>query len=254
MSPVLRRRREWVTFADPVDEAHRWRVDVTFLTSSWRCIFGAGCQGVLTAPAPELEQGCCSYGAHLVDDADRARVEAAAARLTGDEWQLAARGRRLGVFARLPGGGWRTRVVDGACVFLNRPTFAEGAGCALHLGAIRSGCHPHQTKPDVCWQLPLRRTYETDEEGVTISVLSEFGRSGWGDGGADFAWWCTEAPAAYTAAEPVYRSLEPELRAMVGDAVYTQIAAYLDDARHPGSAGRRRHPDATSVTLGTPGG
>ena len=28
-----------------------------------------------------------------------------------------------------------TRVVDGACIFLNRPGFAGGAGCALHLAA-----------------------------------------------------------------------------------------------------------------------
>ena len=44
----------------------------TFLTSNWTCIFGNGCQGVLTGPAPELVQGCCSYGAHLVNKKDAA--------------------------------------------------------------------------------------------------------------------------------------------------------------------------------------
>ena len=59
--------REWVTFDDPKEEGRRWQIDVTFLLSSWECIFGCGCQGVLTEPAPELVQGCCSYGAHFSD-------------------------------------------------------------------------------------------------------------------------------------------------------------------------------------------
>ncbi len=44
--------REWVTFQDPKRKKHVWHVDVTFLTSHWSCIFGNGCQGVLTEPAP----------------------------------------------------------------------------------------------------------------------------------------------------------------------------------------------------------
>ena len=50
---------------------------------SWQCIYGRGCQGVLTGPAPELAQGCCSYGAHFTDDDDADRVEAAARTLAG---------------------------------------------------------------------------------------------------------------------------------------------------------------------------
>ena len=63
-----------------------------------------------------------------------------------------------------------------------------------------------------------------------ISTLTEFGRDGWGEGGDEFCWWCTEAPEAFVdTARPVYRSLEPELRKMLGDKLYTQVAAYLDD-------------------------
>ena len=40
--------REWVTIPVPGKVPKRWMIDVTFLTSSWQCIFGAGCQGVLT--------------------------------------------------------------------------------------------------------------------------------------------------------------------------------------------------------------
>ena len=55
---------EWLSF-DLDDDTYQF--DVTFLTSPWTCIFGRGCPGVLTGPAPELEQGCCSYGAHFTD-------------------------------------------------------------------------------------------------------------------------------------------------------------------------------------------
>ena len=220
--------REWVTFDDPADPSSRWHVDVTFLTSPWRCLFRCGCQGVLTAPAPELEHGCCSYGAHFTGEEDLQRVLAAADRLGPDEWQYAVRGRRQGTTAKIPGGGWRTRLVDGACVFLNRPGFPTGAGCALHQLALREGRHPMTAKPDVCWQLPLRRSDRQEEDGSQSNVLSEFGRKGWGPGGEEFAWWCTEAPEAFTGTIPVYRSMEAELRAMVGDALYEAIAAYLD--------------------------
>ena len=52
-----RASREWVTFADPKEDGRVWQLDVTFLLSSWQCIFGAGCQGVLDQKAPELVHG-----------------------------------------------------------------------------------------------------------------------------------------------------------------------------------------------------
>jgi len=232
--------REWATFPDPDDPKRRWQVDITWLASSWRCLFGCGCQGVLTAAAPELAQGCCSYGAHFSDEADRDRVLAAADQLRPNEWQHRGAGRRRGVTARLAGGGWRTRLVDGACVFLNRPGFGAGAGCALHVLALRQGVHPMVTKPDVCWQLPLRKEDKEESDGTVTTTLSEFARSGWGPGGDEFAWWCTEAPEAFTGAAPVYHSLETELRGMVGDALYEAIAAYLD-RRMAGGTGAERN-------------
>ena len=78
---------EWVSFDDP-DEERTWLFDVTFLASAWTCIFGQGCQGVLTGPAPELVQGCCSYGAHFTGKKDARNVERAAATLTPDLWQF----------------------------------------------------------------------------------------------------------------------------------------------------------------------
>lgn len=217
---------EWVSFEDP-DEDRTWVFDVTFLTSDWTCVYGAGCQGVRTAPAPELEEGCCAYGAHFTDDADRARVEAAAATL-GSAWQLVgAAERRGGAFVRQRDGTWRTRVVDGACVFLNRPGFARGAGCAFHVAARDRGRDPMELKPDVCWQLPLRRVDAADEHGHVTSTVREWKRRDWGDGGAEFHWWCTDAPDAFVGSEPVYVSMRNELVGMVGAAVYDRLAAYL---------------------------
>ena len=241
--------REWVTIPVPGKEIRRWEIDVTFLTSSWRCIFGNGCQGVLTEPAPELEQGCCSYGAHASDRKDKERVERVAAKLSAEEWQHRSAGRKRGVWkSDKRGKEWRTRLVDDACIFLNRPDFPAGPGCALHLHAIGRQVHFSETKPTVCWQLPLRTWDRDEDDGSVTSVLSEFARDGWGEGGQEFAWWCTEAPEAFTAAEPVYRSMEAELRKMIGDDVYEELAKYLD-ARVAAGALPVRHPAEVPVEL-----
>ena len=158
--------REWLTFEDGT-EARTWVFDVTFLLSAWTCIYGAGCQGVLTGPAAELAQGCCSYGAHFTDEQDVARVEAAAATLTAEDWQFRDQGRKRGIVKTNRGGERVTRMVGGACVFLNRPGFDGGAGCALHRAALARQERPMDLKPDVCWQLPLRREDKVEADGRT---------------------------------------------------------------------------------------
>ncbi len=223
--------REWVSFPDPVEE-RTWKFDVTFLLSGWHCIYGAGCQGVLTGPAPELEQGCCSYGAHFTDAADEERVLAAAARLTPAQWQFRRRGLRGGMVRTETDGAIVTRLIDGACIFLNRPGFAGGAGCALHRAAVETERRPMDLKPDVCWQLPLRREDSTDDFGHVTSTVTQWDRRHWGDGGAEFHWWCTSAPEAFAAAgargRPVYQTLREELVALCGVDVYRLAAGYLD--------------------------
>jgi hypothetical protein len=219
--------QEWVSFADP-DEDRTWLFNVTFLLSRWHCIYGAGCQGVLTGPAPELEQGCCSYGAHFTDAADSERVRAAASRLTASQWQFRNRGRRNGMFKTDEDGATVTRLVDGACIFLNRPGFAGGAGCALHRGALEARERPMDWKPDVCWQLPLRRQDHTDDDGHVTSTVSQWDRRHWGAGGLEFHWWCTSSPDAFGGRVAVYRHLRDELVGLCGEAVYVLLADYLD--------------------------
>ncbi len=54
-------------------------------------------------------------------------------------WEGLPNGSRWGVVpvsAKNKAGEWMTRLVDDACIFLNRPGFAAGAGCALHTAAL----------------------------------------------------------------------------------------------------------------------
>ena len=111
-----------------------------------------------------------------------------------------------------------TRLVDDACIFLNRPGFAGGAGCALHIAALEAGERPLDWKPNVCWQVPIRLEHATDENGHLTSRLREWKRRDWGEGGAEFHWWCTESPEAFVGAEPVYVTSRDEIVELVGQA------------------------------------
>ena len=216
---------EWVSFEDDGFE-RTWVFDVTFLTSNWMCIFGQGCQGVLTGPAPELVQGCCSYGAHFVDKKDVKRVEKFAATLTPDEWQN--HGTKKSVVHKNKDGDTVTRLVDDACIFLNRVGFEAGPGCALHLAALNKGVNPLEYKPEVCWQLPLRREDAVDDDsGHVTSTIRQWDRKHWGKGGDEFHWWCTESHEAFVGKQPVYKEMQAELTKMVGSGVYDRLVAYL---------------------------
>jgi hypothetical protein len=217
---------EWVSFADP-EEERTWIFDVTFLVSQWTCIFGHGCQGVLTGPAPELEHGCCDYGAHFTGDDDVERVRRQASRLTAAQWQWKRSAAGRGPLRQTKSGEWVTRLAGDACIFLNRPDFPGGAGCALHRAALDAGERPLDWKPDVCWQLPLRRVDETDANGHVTSTMREWKRRDWGDGGADFHWWCTESPDAFVGDRPVYVEMADELRALIGDVPYAMLVEHL---------------------------
>ena len=116
-----------------------------------------------------------------------------------------------------------TRIVDGACVFLNRPGFAGGAGCALHLGALDRGESPVEWKPSVCWQLPIKVDWELQQDGTETATLRAWTRSDWGPEGETMAWCCTEEPEPYTGDRPVLESLADEIRTVVGDAVFVEL-------------------------------
>jgi hypothetical protein len=222
--------REWIEFADPADETHLIRADLTWLLSRWTCIFGKGCHGIIAGRASD---GCCSHGAFFTDSDDEKRVRTAVKRLNPSTWQHFRRGFKNWtdddtIDGKNPARRTATQSADGPCVFLNDADFAGGGGCALHAQALRDGVHPLEYKPDVCWQLPIRRDQEwtkrPDNSKVLVSTLSEFDRRGWGAGGHDLDWWCTSSTDAHVGAEPMYLSYGPELIALIGAPAYQRLA------------------------------
>lgn len=241
--------RAWIEFADPADAAQVYRCDLTWLTSNWTCIFGNGCAGIYqTAP----DAGCCTLGAHFSDSEDEERTAAAVARLDASLWQKKPKGklRRKDWTETDEDGDRKTRTQGGACIFHNDPGFEGGYGCALHALALREDVHFVETKPDVCWQLPIRRTFRNVElaDGSTYLEISigEYDRRGWGPGGHDLDWYCSGNTEAHVGAEPVYVSNATELIAMMGQPAYDVLAARCEAhlrsrsqlALHPASPAR----------------
>ena len=203
---------------DPVDGT-RWTVDLDFLASRWTCLWGRGCKGILDEPAEALEQGCCSVGAELLDEDEAMTVAALAATIGPERFQhhdVAV----AGVFA--DDARTATKVVDGACIFFNRPGFEGGVGCALHLAALDAGEPVLDWKPEVCWQLPLR----VDRDGDR-ATLRRWTRRDWGSDGETMHWCCTEGTDAYVGDRPVIESLADEVEALVGPDVVVEIRRRL---------------------------
>jgi len=230
--------RAFVEFADPADHNQVFRCDLTWLTSRWTCIFGSGCKGI-DATSPDA--GCCSLGAHFADEADHTRVAGFVAALGPQHWQHRGEGRAVGWTETDDDDELKTRTHRGACIFHNSPGFAGGAGCALHTWALDNDIAPHLAKPDVCWQLPLRRQYREvdrgDGTGYTEVQVGEYGRSAWGPGGHDLDWYCSSNTEAHVGSDPVYVSTAPELTALMGAPAYAVLVehcvAFLRDRAAP---------------------
>jgi hypothetical protein len=202
-----------------------WRFDDAFLTSNWTCIWGRGCLGILPEAAPELGHGCCSIGADLDGDDEARRISALADTLEPSRFEYHAMAAEGGVFSDTTRSS--TRVVDGACIFLNRAGFEGGAGCALHLSALDSGESPIDFKPSVCWQLPIKVDWETGDNGTEIATVRGWTRGDWGAEGDTMAWCCTEGTEAYVGDQPVVEAMAEELDAIVGTEVYIELRRRL---------------------------
>jgi hypothetical protein len=202
-----------------------WRFDATFLRSNWTCIWGRGCQGILPEPAEHLGQGCCSIGADLDGPDEAMTISALAATIDPSRFEHHAEAADAGIFS--DESRTATRVVDGACIFLNRPGFAGGAGCALHLEALAAGESPVDWKPSVCWQLPVKVDWEPGEGDTEVATVRGWERRDWGAEGETMAWCCTEGDRAYVGERPVVESLAEELEAIVGTEVFVQLRRRL---------------------------
>jgi hypothetical protein len=220
--------RQWVEFANPADDTEVFRCDLTWLTSRWTCIFGAGCPGIFGS-SPDA--GCCTLGAHFADEADHQRVAEAVERLTPERWERHDQG-QTGWTEKDEEGELKTRTVDGACIFHNSRDFGGGYGCALHGLALAEGVEPLTLKPDVCWQLPIRRQFRSverqDGSSYTEVSIGEYDRRGWGPGGHDLDWYCSGNTEAHVAVEPVFVTHEPELVELMGREGYAELTRHCE--------------------------
>src|SRR5579863_8651241 len=151
-----------------------WRFDRDFLTSRWSCLWGRGCQGIGPEPAAHLGLGCCSIGADLGDTDEGRLIAALAATLEPARVERHAEALEGGIIS--DGTRTHTRVVDGSCIFLNRPGFAGGAGCALHLAALAAGESPMEWKPSVCWQLPIKVDWGPGPDDTEVATVHRWTR------------------------------------------------------------------------------
>ena len=85
---------------------------------------------------------------------------------------------------------------------------------------------------------PIRRSFEVREHGereLNVTVIGEYERLVWGEGGADFDWYCTSNTEAHVGKQPVYLSNAGELAALMGEHNY-HILKEICDVRMAGIA------------------
>jgi hypothetical protein len=225
--------REWAEFIDPRD-ASRWEIDLTFLASSWKCIYGCGCKGIHGVPVG----GCCQAGVFVQVDADDEegaedfkKLQKRAKQLTADDWDLVDR-YRDDWFKERSSGSRHTRVSGGHCVFQNTGDGPSGTtGCAFHVAALRRGEDPLDWKPFTCGLVPFAIDHDDeDDDGPQTHTLRPYDHEDdWGSGdGEPLDWWCIDAPEAYVSPTPLYRTEEGLLRRVLGDELYEEVAAYME--------------------------
>ena len=230
---------EWVSFIS--DDGDSWLFDLSYFRSNWNCIYGNGCAGIEPEQDVDGHRGCCSYGAHFADDADLVRVMEVAAALPSEFWQhhdhrpelegdrASDHDALVNALTTLDEDGDRvTKVVDGACVFQNRPGSTTGPGCAIHFAAEAVELDPLEWKPEVCWQLPIRVEHHLDDNDQSTHLVRQWTRADWGEAGNDLGWWCSEAVEAYSGSETVARYLRSEIAALAGNSVADALIAHVE--------------------------
>lgn len=221
--------RLWVEFTDPAESSRRYRCDLTWLTSRWTCIYGQGCKSIV-AEVPD--GGCCVLGAHFAGPEDLARVAAVVARLDEQTWQHHPGSTAVEAWTEQEGEATKTKVVDDACIFLNRTGFGTGPGCAMHHLGERTGQSHVATMPDACWQLPTRRSHRVVEQPDGTSyievTITEHDRRGFGPGWRDLDWYCTDNPEAHVGREPLFRSIAAELTELMGPLAYDELVRHAE--------------------------
>ncbi|UJR82581.1 Hypothetical protein I5071_46460 [Sandaracinus amylolyticus] len=171
---------------------------------------------------PTCRDWCCSHGVD-VDEANVARLLEHADELERFTGIDRARWFRDDVTrdAEFPSGAYRrTRVEDGACVFLDR----SARGCRIHAFCIATGSDYHELKPMVSTLFPL-----TFDEGLLRPS----------DEVHDHSLVCLDAPDTRPSSPTLYRGVRDELRFYFGEPLLAELDA-LEAAHTPHAPTRLR--------------
>lgn len=203
-----------------------WRVDMTFMMSTYRCTYGSGCKGT-----GKSNHGCCDNPAFL--DMDQVR------RLQPYVDRLNDRKRYGKWYVKFSEDNVRTAVRGEHCIFL------DPDGCALHKASLVHGEDYRDGKPEICWQVPIFIEHTDDASYITNWEDEDW----WGKND----WLCTAEPDNYrtngVANQYAYQTLEPELRRIMGDKAFQLLLGSCEkQARLLGGTLREGNPVAVFLS------
>jgi len=236
-----------------VYDSNEYVLDVAALTSNYRCIYGQGCQGTTPLqgeepgrqrPADPSVTGCCRTGPRYrmataeVGDADRGLLDSP---MRIQRFVEALGPQDAQHHERIAAGDWFTEVehedgtwashnttVAGNCIFLNTEMPAGRTGCALYHLALRLGVEPRRTRPVICHSSPAAAFLIADAADRTTPQVLVTLQPGWFGWFASTGYFCMSDPAAYTAAEPVFRRMASEYTTLLGESVWNALVPTLE--------------------------
>lgn len=221
---------EWLEFVDPEDPEMLFRVNVSFLTSGYNCIFGRGCPGLLNRGV-DYTRGCCERGVTFVNDEDYENIQKSVDMLTEEDCDNLEHVQEKGWAMKSPKGKpYKTKKVNGACIFRNTTPGREG--CAFHVLGMRVGVNPAELKPNICWTVPIRSEVDWDDRhDVFVHTISAWDADDWGgtdddeeeSGRGHMGYWCIDTPDAYNGLQPMYQSHAYELTKLMGESGYNEL-------------------------------
>ena len=141
-------------------------------------------------------------------------------------------GMKKGVWTKVGKDEWRTRLHKDACIFLNRPGFAAGPGCALHLHAMNARASTSARRSRRC--AGSCRCARSTATRKTTSITTGAHRVrprrlGRGRRGVRVVVH-RGARGVHRRASPSTSRWRPSCALMLGDDVYEEVVKYLDDA------------------------
>ena len=209
----------------PPTPGQRFRCDLTWLTSSWTCIFGSGCQGIY---ADRPDDGCCTLGAHFTDEDDVKRVKAVVKELGEDEWQHHPGSTKVSRLDR-DRGRRRSRPrsstapASSSTARASRP--APAARCtSTRCSPARSRTPSSPTSAGSCRSgAPTARSSCPTGRRGWRSRITEYDRRGWGPGGHDLDWYCSATPRRTSAASRSSAATAASCVELMGEDAYAEL-------------------------------